>query len=84
MRRTLAVFKESNYNTALMVGNRNDQIIKRNVYYYIKGKDLYEVPSKRKDLYKIFGDKAAEMEAFVENNSIDLKEKSSIFTLFTY
>ncbi len=32
MRRTIAVFKESNYNTALMVGNRNDQIIKRNVY----------------------------------------------------
>jgi hypothetical protein len=32
MRRTLAVFKESNYNTALMVGNRNDQIIKRNFY----------------------------------------------------
>ena len=29
MRRTIAVFKESNYNTALMVGNRNDQIIKR-------------------------------------------------------
>ena len=83
MRRTIAVFKESNYNTALMVGNRNDQIIKRNVYYYIKGKDLYEVPKKRKDIFLIFGDKAAEMEAFAEANSIDFKEKSAIFQLFT-
>ncbi|MDX5339387.1 MAG: carboxypeptidase-like regulatory domain-containing protein [Cyclobacteriaceae bacterium] len=84
MRRTLAVFKESNYNTALMVGNRDDQILKRNVYYYLKGKDLYPVPKKRKDLFQIFGDKAAEMEKFASDNSIDLKEKSSIFTLFTY
>lgn len=84
MRRTMAIFKESNYNTALMVGNRNDQIIKRNVYYYLKGKDLIEVPKKRKDLYQIFGDKAEEMEAFVEGNEMDLKKNGSIFQLFTY
>ena len=84
MRRTMAIFKESNYNTALMVGNRNDQIIKRNVYYYLKGKDLYEVPKKRKDLYLIFGDKAEEMEEFVEGNEMDLKKNGSIFQLFTY
>ena len=84
MRRTLAVFKESNYNTALMVGSRDDQIIKRNVYYYLKGKDLYPVPKKRKDIFKIFGEKAAEMEAFAEKNSMDFKEKSTIFQLFTY
>lgn len=84
MRRTVAVFKESNYNVALMVGDRNDQIIKRNVYYYLKGKDLFEVPKKRKQLFPIFGDKAGEMEAFVSANEIDLKKTGSIFQLFTY
>lgn len=84
MRRTIAVFKESNYNTVLMVGNRNDQIIKRNVYYYLDGKDLIEVPNKRKNLFPVFGDRAAEMEAFVEENEIDLKKNGSIFQLFTY
>lgn len=84
MRRTIAVFKESNYNTALMVGNLNDQIIKRNVYFYLKGKDLFEVPKKRKDLFPIFGEKAAAMEAFVNSNEIDLKKSGSIFQLFTY
>lgn len=84
MRRTMAIFKESNYNTALMVGNRNDKIIKRNVYYYLKGKDLFEVPKKRKELYLIFGDKAVEMEDFVEANGIDLKDRTSIFQMFTY
>lgn len=84
LRRTIAVFKESNYNTALMVGNRNDQIIKRNVYFFLKGKDLFEVPKRRKDLFPIFGDKAAEMEAFVEDNEIDLKKTGAIFQIFTY
>lgn len=84
MRRTLAIFKESNYNTALMVGNRNDQIIKRNVYCYLRNKDLYKVPTKRKELFLIFGEKSSEMEAFVEANGIDLKDRSSIFQMFTY
>ena len=84
MRRTLAVFKESNYNTALMVGNRNDQIVKRNVYFFLRGKDLYEVPKKRKEFFLIFGEKAAQMEAFVEQNEIDLKAAGSIFQVFTY
>lgn len=84
MRRTMAVFKESNYNTALMVGNRNDQIIKRNVYYYLKEKNLFEVPKRRKHLFPIFGDKAEEMEAFVTANEIDLKKNGAIFQLFTY
>ncbi|GAA0879609.1 hypothetical protein GCM10009119_25770 [Algoriphagus jejuensis] len=84
MRRTIAVFKESNYNTALMVGNRNDQIIKRNVYYYLRGKDLFEVPKRRKKLFPIFDEKAEEMKAFAHENEIDLKETGAIFQLFTY
>jgi hypothetical protein len=84
MRRTLAIFKESNYNTALMVGNRNDQIVKRNVYYYLRGKDLYEVPKKRKEFFALFGGKAVQMETFVEENEINLKAPGSIFQVFTH
>ena len=84
IRRTLAVFKESNYNTALMVGNRNDQIIKRNVYYFLRGKDLYQVPKKKKELFLIFGEKANLVENFVIENQINLNSSSSIFQVFTY
>ena len=84
MRRTMAVFKESNYNTALMVGNRNDQIIKRNIYYYLRGEDVYEVPNGRKKIFEVFGDSAEEMKEYTENNSIDLKDPSGLFQLFTH
>ncbi len=84
MRRTMAVFKESNYNTALMVGNRNDQIIKRNIYYFLRGKDIYEMPSGRKKIFAVFGDSAKEMEEYTEKNAIDLKDPSGLFQLFTF
>lgn len=84
MRRTMAIFKESNYNSALMVGNRNDQIIKRNVYYFLKGDEVFEVPKGRKKIFALFGDQAEEISNYTNENGIDLKEPSGLFQLFTY
>jgi len=84
MRRTMAIFKESNYNTALMIGNRNDEFIKRNIYYYLVGNDLMQMPTNRKKLFAIFGDKAQMMEEFALQNSLNIREASSIFQIFTH
>lgn len=84
MRRTMAIFKESNYNTALMIGNRNDQFIKRNIYYYLEGVEVKEMPTNRKKLFAIFGDKSEFMEEFADSNTLNIREPSSIFQLFTH
>jgi len=84
MRRTEAIFKESNYNTALMVGNRDHKIIKRNTYFYLDGKNVIEVPSNRKKLMLLFGDKAEEMEKFINDNSLPTRDPSSLFQIFTH
>ncbi|REG92742.1 carboxypeptidase-like regulatory domain-containing protein [Algoriphagus antarcticus] len=84
MRRTMAIFKESNYNAALMVGNRNHQIIKRNIYYYLQGKNVIEVPSNRKKLFAIFGDKAEEMKEFANINELSIQDPNTFFQMFTY
>ncbi len=84
MRRTMAVYKESNYNTALMVGQKNDQIIKRNVYYYLRGKDVIEVPKNRKKFFTLFGDKAGDIEDFTTSNSLSVKDPNAVFKVFTY
>ncbi len=83
VRRTVATIKAANYNTALMVGNKDDTIMKRNVYYYIDGKNLVAIPKKTKQFFTIFGENAAELEAFAKENALNLKEASSWFTLFT-
>ncbi len=84
MRRTEAIFKESNYNTALMVGNRNHQIIKRNTYFYLEGKNVIEVPSNRKKLMALFGENAEAMEKFVNENSLPTRDPGSLFQIFTH
>ncbi|MFC3414645.1 carboxypeptidase-like regulatory domain-containing protein [Algoriphagus hitonicola] len=84
MRRTLAVFKESTYNTALMVGERNDKILKRDKYYYLVEKNILEIPKKRKKFFPIFGDKAEEMEEFASSNNLNIKDPNAVFQLFTH
>jgi len=83
VRRTKAIIKEANYNTALMIGEKDDKIIKRDTYYYIQGKNLYEIPKNKKKVLSVFGEKEAEMTAFATDNSVNLKEISSLFVLFT-
>lgn len=82
VRRTIASIRSSNYNEALMVGERNDQVKKRNSYYYIKDKNIYEVPTSRKKLVAIFGEQSEEMESFIKDNSLNIKSPSGLFALF--
>lgn len=84
MRRTKIILKESNYNETLMVGNRDHELIKRDVYYYLKGKDLTEIPTKRKFFYELFGEDAGSIKDFVEANEMSLKDPNSLFQIFTY
>jgi len=83
LRRTIATIKMSNYNEALMVGQRNDQIVKRNVYYFLKDKEVIEIPKKKKEFYKIFGDKAQEIQVFVNENEVNIRQPSGYFNIFT-
>ncbi|RZS97639.1 hypothetical protein BC751_3255 [Cecembia calidifontis] len=83
LRRTEAVIKPSNYNQALMIGERNDQIIKRNVYYYLKDKEIILIPKEKRKFYKIFGEYAAEIEQFVKDNAVNIRQPSGYFTIFT-
>ena len=84
VRRTLALIKASNYNTALMVGERNDQIVKRNTYYYLLEGEVIAIPKQKKKFYKIFGENAEEIESFVKENAVNIKQPSGYFTIFTH
>lgn len=84
MRRTAVVYKKANYNTALMVGNKNNKWIKHDIYYYASGKELVEVPGNRKKFFQVFGNKADIMAQYVESNDFSIKDPSAIFQIFTY
>lgn len=83
VRRTIASIKESNYNEALMVGNRNDKVMKRNTYYYVKDKAVHPLPKNRRKLFKVFGDREEEIEEFAKQNEVNVKDPAGYFVLFT-
>lgn len=83
VRRTIASIRESNYNQALMVGEKDDRVVKQYVYYFIEGKNVIEIPNNKKKLFQIFGEKQAVMETFADTNKLSPKEASSLFSLFT-
>lgn len=84
MRRTMVILKESNYNTALMVGVRDDQLIKRNYYYYLDEKNVIRIPTKKKKFYGLFGEQAEEIQEFASSNSLNHRDPGAIFQIFTH
>ncbi len=83
LRRTKATIKESNYNQALMIGDRDDQILKRNTYYYIQDSEIIEIPKKKKKFFALFGGKSEEIKKFAGDNRVNLKDPSGMFVLFS-
>jgi len=85
LRRTIATVKKSNYNTALMIGNKDDEIKKRDSYYYIQGDEVIEVPRSQKKLMKLFEeDKQKEVAQFIDDNDPNLKNVSGLYKVFSY
>jgi hypothetical protein len=85
VRRTIATVKKSNYNTALMIGNKDDEIKKKDNYYYILDDQVIEVPRTQKKLLKLFEeDKQEEVAQYMEENNPNLKEVSGLYRVFSY
>lgn len=85
VRRTIATIKKSNYNTALMLGNKDDEIKKRDSYYYIQDDQVMGVPKSQKKLLKLFEeDKQKDVAQYIEDNDPNLKEVSGLYMVFSY
>ncbi|UJP64250.1 carboxypeptidase-like regulatory domain-containing protein [Mongoliitalea daihaiensis] len=84
LRRTIATIRESNYNEALMVGERDDKIVKRNQYYYAVGKNIFIIPKKKKQFLEIFGEQSDMIAEFIQKNKINFKEPSALYSIFTH
>lgn len=84
VKRTIASVKKSNYNTALMLGNKDDEIKKRDSYYYIVDDKVVEVPRKKKQFLNLFDDKSSEVENFIGQNKLNLKDVQGLYMVFSY
>ncbi len=67
--------KKADYNVALNVGNRNDQIIKKPAYFtVVDGKAIELDKGKNSNIFELAPEKEAELKAYAKENKINLRE----------
>jgi hypothetical protein len=74
---------KSNYNVAMDVGSKEDQVIKKSKCYLLDNNVLMECKNKQ-TLYSIMGDKAAEIKTFIQVNKIKLSNEADLRAVVTY
>lgn len=76
--------KKPDYNPALQVGSKDEQLFIENALYYTTDKTLIELPSKKKKLLLIFGDKSAQVKDYIEKNNLSTSKESDVIRIFEY
>jgi hypothetical protein len=84
LKKTTITIRKADYSVALDVGSRDDKILKKHDYYYALDHQVNEVPSSRKKLYAIFGNRAEEIEGFVKNNNLNITREDHLREIFRY
>ncbi|MCF6366493.1 MAG: hypothetical protein L3J35_09870 [Bacteroidales bacterium] len=75
---------ESNYVTALDVGEKSNQIVKRNYYFIAEGNKVIEIKKSKKQILKQFGDNADIIKEFAQKNKLSYKNDNDLIKIFSY
>lgn len=76
--------KKANYNPALNIGSRDDELEKEANWYVAQGRRVQAFSPGKKALLALMGDKAPEMDAWLKAKKPDLKSKDALKAAFQY
>jgi hypothetical protein len=82
LKKTDIHIRKATYNVALNVGSQDDKILKKDDFYLLKGSNVFEIPSSRKKLLPLFGDRAEVMEKFIKENSLSTTKEDDLKIIF--
>jgi hypothetical protein len=83
LKRTEIKVKEPTYVVALDVGSRDTKIYKKEIYFYAREKDLFELKNKS-DLLEACGDRSVEMEAYIKTNKLNINKPAGLKRAFEF
>ena len=76
--------KRANYNTALNVGTKDDELVKEKNWYVVENKRAGKFSPGKKAILELMADKKDLIDAFIKTNKPDLKAKSGLMAVFAY
>jgi hypothetical protein len=76
--------QQPDYVEALNVGSKDIKINIEKLLYIAKGKEVVKFSTGKKDLYELMVDKKPEIERFVKDNDLSLKDRADLAKVFRY
>ncbi len=76
--------KRANYNVAMNIGSRDDELVQQTEWYVARGRRVQAFSPGKKALISLMGDKAPEIEAYLKSQKPDLKNPSVLKLVFLY
>src|SRR5688572_1361995 len=83
-KKTEIEIKKADYNIQFNVGSQDDKILKKNEFYTLKGKQVVELPSSKKKIVALFGDKSEAMEVFIKENDLSITKSDQLKIIFEH
>lgn len=84
LKKTEIDIKKADYNIQFNVGSQDDKILKKNEFYTLKDKQVIELPSSKKKVIALFGDKSEAMEVFIKENDLSITKGDQLKIIFEH
>jgi len=84
LKQTTVYVKKADYSIQFDVGSRDDKILKKTELYFTKDGQVLELPSSKKKLLPLFGDKADAIGKFIQDQNLTLSRETDLVTLFNH
>jgi hypothetical protein len=81
---TKITIQKPDYNEAFNVGSKDTKIIKEKQLFINKGKEVLRFSTNKKDLLELMADKKTEIEKYVKDNNLSIKDRSDLLKIFAY
>lgn len=81
---TTVYVKKADYSVQFDVGSRDDKILKKTELYFAKEGQVMELPSSKKKLLPLFGDKADAIGKLIQDQNLTPSRETDLVTIFSY
>ncbi|RYU97188.1 hypothetical protein [Emticicia agri] len=75
---------QPDYVEAFNIGSKDVKINTEKLWFITKGKEVIKFSAGKRDLYEVMADKKPEIEKFVKDNHLSLKDKTDLIKVFQY
>ncbi len=82
-RHTITV-KRANFNPALNVGTKDDELVKKREWFVVKNRQALKFSPSKKALLELMADQQPAIDAFLKDKKPDLKKETSLADVFRY